>query len=151
MTQQNQFLKKMQQSGILADGIVTAHMLKHPYPAEHRTECTEIFGERQAELTVQITYTTQENTAATMEIHTDDLSAYPVGNPVKVRYLHENGHYIAIPESMLFEKHPASSGTHKPNPEVFRKLRTLLLAIGGFVISAGVTVMVIWVCIGGKA
>ncbi len=149
MTQQKQFLKKMQQSGIPADGLVTGHMLKHPYPAEHRAECTEIFGERQAELTVQITYTTQENTVQTMDMHTDDLSAYPVGTPLKVRYLHENGHYFAIPESMLFEKHPASSGLHQPNPETLRKLRTLLLAVGVFAIAAGVTVAVIWVWLNG--
>ncbi len=149
MNQQKQFLKKMKQSGIPANGLVTGHMLKHPYPAEHRAECTEIFGERQAELTVQITYTTQENTVQTMEIHTDDLSAYPVGTPLKVRYLRENGHYIAIPESMLFEKHPSSSGSYQLNPKIFRKFRTLLLAVGVFVISAGVTAAVIWVCLNG--
>lgn len=149
MNRQKQFLKKMKQSGIPADGIVTGHMMKHPYPEEYRTEYTEIFGERQAELTIQITYKTQENTAETMDMHTDDLSAYPVGTPVKVRYLRENGHYIAIPESMLFEKHPASSGLHQPDPEVFRKLRTILLAVGMFAISAGVTAAVIWVCLNG--
>ena len=147
MTQQNQFLKKMQQSGIPADGIVTAHMLKHPYPAEHRTECTEIFGERQAELTVQITYTTQENTVATMEMHTDDLSAYPVGTPLRVRYLHETGHYIAIPESMLFAKHPTSSRSHKIESPFIRTVLKVLLAVGGVAVSAGVTAMVIWVCL----
>lgn len=149
MNRQKQFLKKMKQSGIPANGLVTGHMLKHPYPEEHRKEFMEIFGERQAELTVQITYTTQENNVATMEIHTDDLSAYPVGTPLKVRYLHENGHYIAIPESMLFEKHPAPSGLHKPDPEILQKLRTLLLVLGAFAISAGVTVLVIWVCLNG--
>ncbi len=149
MNRQKQFLKKLKQSGIPADGLVTGHMLKHPYPEEHRQEYTEIFGERQAELTVQITYTTQENTAQTMEIHTDDLSAYPVGTPLKVRYLHENGRYLAIPESMLFEKHAASSGMHQLNPEAFRKLRTLLLVLGVFAASVGVTVLVIWVWLKG--
>ena len=147
MNRQKQFLKKMKQSGIPADGLVTGHMLKHSYPAEHRTECTEIFGERQAELTVQITYTTQENTAQTMEMHTDDLSAYPVGTPVKVRYLHENGHYIAIPESMLFEKHPASSETHTIESPFIRTVLKILLVLGVFAISAGVTAAVIWVCL----
>ncbi len=147
MNRQKQFLKKLKQSGIPADGLVTGHMLKHPYPEEHRQEYTKIFGERQAELTVQITYKTQENTAQTMEMHTDDPSAYPVGTPLKMRYLHENGHYFAIPESMLFEKNAASSGTHQPNPETFRKFRTLLLAVGVFAIAAGVTAAVIWVCL----
>lgn len=145
MNRQKQFLKKMKQSGIPADGLVTGHMLKHPYPEEHRTECTKIFGERQAELTVQITYTTQENNVATMDMHTSDLSAYPVGTPLKLRYLHENGHYLALPESMLFEKHTASFGLHQLDPEILRKLRTLLLAVGVFAVAAGVTVLVIWV------
>ncbi len=149
MTQQKQFLKKMQQSGIPADGLVTGHMLKHPYPEEYRKTYTEIFGERQAEPTVQITYKTQENTVQTMEMHTSDLSAYPVGTLLKVRYLHENGHYIAVPESMLFEKHAASSGSHKPSPEILRKLRTILLVLGVFAVSVGVTMMVIWVCLNG--
>ena len=137
----------MKQSGIPADGLVTGHMLKHPYPEEHRTECAEIFGERQAELTVQITYKTQENTAVTTEIHTDDLSAYPVGTPVKVRYLHENGHYIAIPESMLLEEHPASSETHKIESPFIRIVLKVLLVLGVFAISAGVTAAVIWICL----
>ncbi len=149
MNRQKQFLRKLKQSGIPADGLVTGHILKHPYPEEHRKEYTKIFGERQAELTVQITYKTQENNVVTMEIHTDDLSAYPVGTPVKLRYLHENGHYFAVPESMLFEKHAASSGLHQPDPKVFRKLRTFLLAVGVFAVSVGVTVMVIWVCLNG--
>ncbi len=41
MNRQKQFLKKMKQSGIPADGLVTAHMLKHPYPEEHQTEIRE--------------------------------------------------------------------------------------------------------------
>lgn len=147
MTQQKQFLKKMKQSGIPANGLVTGHVMKHPYPAEHRTECTEIFGERQAELTVQITYTTQENTAQTMEMHTDNLSAYPVGTPLKVRYLHENGHYIAIPESMLIEEHPASSKTHKIESPFIRTVLKILLVLGVFVVAAGLTAAVIWVCL----
>ncbi len=145
INQQKQFLKKMKQSGIPADGLVTGHMLKHPYPEEHRTECTKIFGERQAELTVQITYTTQENNVATMDMHTSDLSAYPVGTPLKVRYLHENGQYLAIPETLLSEKSASFSVLHQLNPEILRKLWTLLLAVGVFAISAGVTVLVIWV------
>ncbi len=147
MNQQKQFLKKLKQSGIPADGLVTGHMLKHPYPAEHRTECTEIFGEQQAELTVQITYKTRENTAVTMELHMDDLSAYPVGTPVKLRYLHENGHYIALPKSMLFAEHPASSETHRIESPFIHTVLKVLLVLGVFVVAAGLTAAVIWVCL----
>ncbi len=139
------FLNKMKQSGIPANGIVTAYVMKHPYPEEHRQEYTEIFGERQAELTVQISYKTQENTAETIDMHTKDLSAYPVGTPVKVRYLCENGRYLAIPEVLLYEK--KSPSLRDKNPGAGRKLRTVLLAAGVFVVSVGATVAVIWACL----
>ena len=127
MTRQEHLLNRMKQSSIPANGIVTAHCMKPPYPDAYQAECTEILGARESEFSVQITFPTQEHTTEIIHIHGVDPSAYPVGMPVIVRYLNE----------------PPMPLPAQKQPRTFQRLLTVLIAIAVFAVSAAVTMLVI--------
>ncbi len=141
MTRKEHLLNRMKQSGIPANGIVTAHCMKPPYPDAYQAECTEILGARASEFSVQITFPTQEHTTEIIHIHGVDPSAYPVGMPVMVRYLYENGTCFALPEIFLNE--PPMPLPAQKQPRTFQRLLTVLIAIAVFAVSAAVTMLVI--------
>lgn len=164
MNPQQQLLHKMRRSGIAATGTVTKIERGYVFPEKMR----QTFGETEMAVLVVIAYKTRENTDEEMRLrisnHTDN--PYTVGETVAIRYLFEKGRYLAIPEQSLHEQTPPSPSrasaetTHQQAPKnasypanplqqktgTVRVLGTALLALGVFVVSAGLTVLfLLWV------
>lgn len=154
-------VKKMKRSGVCAVGTVTEITKKDCLPEEVRA----ILGTAEPSVVVTVSYKTQQNTDEVMLLSVSEKAnnPYAVGETVAVRYLLENGHYVAIPEKDLHEAAvPHTSNTSEKSrqkisatdsfdkseqkPEVMRILGTVLLALGVFAVSAGITVLIILWC-----
>lgn len=157
----HRLLKKMKRSGICVMGTVTGITEGHVFSQDVR----EIFGETEISTLVTVSYKTRQNTDEVMILRFSERenNPYAVGDVVEVRYLFENGHYQAIPEKNLHEttasqitntskkslhkvSAPDSSDRPKRKAEMIHILGTVLLAIGVFAVSAGITAAVILWC-----
>lgn len=108
-SRQERLQKKFRKHGISVVGTVAEIGTTNPYTEAAK----EVFGNMENDtllqaftandppFVVQVSYRSNEGSEELMVMGCKDKPSYSVGDTIPLRYLCENGHYIAMPEEYL--------------------------------------------------